>query len=513
MRAMSGSPLLGEVSRRQVLRRLGLATGAALGMSLVADLRAIAQPAKPVHVVILGAGLAGLCAAYELERRGHTVVLLEAETRHVGGRARTLRFEDGLYGEAGAMRIPERHTLTRQYVKELGLTLRPFVQSNPDAFVYLRGQRERIKNVRTLAKLYDLEGPEREKTPDDFWAEAVTRRLQALSDTDRADLSADTPETAAVRGLDQLSLQQLCEGAGLSPEAIDFLASVNGLGPELPTAATEHLREELRELWTRGFDEIVGGTDRLPAAFAARLRAKPRMGAQVVAIEQDPLRRRAAAIYLERGRPRRVEGDFVLCTLPFSVLSRLGIDRTFSGPKQRAIRELNYDSSTKVLALAARRFWETDDGIFGGGTYTDLPTGIAYYPADNAGARDPKVSARPAVMLASYTWGQAARRLAALAHGERAALALRHLARVHPQLGAAGMVRRTASWSWDNHPWSSGAFAWFLPGQHSALYRHVIAPEGRVIFAGEHASLSHTWMQGALESALRAVREILTTAG
>ena len=316
-----------------------------------------------------------------------------------------------------------------------------------------------------------------------------------------------------MRGLDQLSLQQLCEGAGLSPEAIDFLASVNGLGPELPTAATEHLREELRELWTRGFDEIVGGTDRLPAAFAARLRAKPRMGAEVVAIEQDPLRRRAAALYLERGRARRVEGDFVLCTLPFSVLSRLGIDRTLSGPKQRAIRELNYDSSTKVLALAARRFWETDDGIFGGGTYTDLPTGIAYYPADNAGARDPKVSARPAVMLASYTWGQAARRLAALAHGERAALALRHLARVHPQLGTAGMVRRTASWSWDNHPWSSGAFAWFLPGQHSALYRHVIAPEGRVIFAGEHASLSHTWMQGALESALRAVREILTAAG
>jgi tetratricopeptide (TPR) repeat protein len=132
---------------------------------------------------------------------------------------------------------------------------------------------------------------------------------------------------------------------------------------------TEHLREELRELWTRGFDEIVGGTDRLPAAFAARLRAKPRMGAEVVAIEQDPLRRRAAAIYLERGRPRRVEGNFVLCTLPFSVLSRLGIDRTFSGPKQRAIRELNYDSSTKVLALAARRFWETDDGIFGGGIY------------------------------------------------------------------------------------------------------------------------------------------------
>jgi monoamine oxidase len=507
---MPGALHLSDLSRRQFLRRLGIATGATLGASLFDDLRAIAQPAKPVHVVILGAGLAGLCAASELERRGHTAVVLEAETRHIGGRARTLRFEDGLYGEAGAMRIPERHELTRHYVKELGLTLRPFVQSNPEAYAYLRGQRERIKNVRNLARLYDLQGPEKEKTPDDFWSEAVVRRLQALTDAEKADLSADTPTTAAVRTLDQLSLQQLGEGAGLSQEAIDFLASATGVTTLLPSAATEHLREELLAVWAGRFDEIVGGTDRLPAAFAARLRAKPRMGCEVVAIEQDPLRRRAAAIYLERGRTRRAEGDFVLCTLPFSVLSRLPIERTFSGSKLRAIRELSYDSSTKVLALTARRFWELNDGIYGGGTYTDLPTGVTYYPADNAGARDPRVSARPAVMLASYTWGQQARRLAALSHAERSALALRHLTRVHPELGETQMVRRTASWSWDNHRWSSGAFAWFMPGQHSALHRNVVAPEGRIFFAGEHASLSHTWMQGAFESALRAVREILT---
>jgi monoamine oxidase len=507
---MRDTRLSADLSRRQFLRRLGFATGTVLGASLFDDLSAIAQPAKPLDVVILGAGLAGLCAAYELERRGHRVVLLEAETRHVGGRARTLRFEDGLYGEAGAMRIPERHELTRHYVKELGLALRPFVQSNPKAYYYLRGRRERIENVRALAALYDLQGPEKERTPDDLWAGSVGRRLRALDDAARADLSADVPATAAVRSLDQLSLQQLFESEGLSPEAIDFLASVNGLGPELSSAATETLREELGEIWSQRFDEIVGGTDRLPAAFLTRIRARPRMGSEVVAIEQQPLRRRAAAVYRERGQWRRAEGDAVLCTLPFPVLSRMHTEDAFSGPKQRAIRELNYDSSTKVLALTARRFWEIDEGIFGGGTYTDLPTGITYYPADNAEARDPKVSARPAVMLASYTWGQPARRLATLPHRERAALVTRYLTRVHPPFADPRTIRRSASWSWDNHPWSGGAFAWFMPGQHTALYRHVIAPEGRVFFAGEHASLSHTWMQGAFESALRAVREILT---
>lgn len=134
---------------------------------------------------------------------------------------------------------------------------------------------------------------------------------------------------------------------------------------------------------------------------------------------------------------------------------------------------------------------------------------VGVTPADNAAGRDPSVSAAPAVMLASYTWGQVARRWAALPHPERGRVALAHLARVHPQFTQPDIVRRTASWSWDTHPWSAGAFAWFTPGQHVALHRHIVAPEGRIYFAGEHASLTHAWMQGALESALVAVREIL----
>jgi monoamine oxidase len=509
MRSTSTAPL----TRRQFLRRLGIATGVTLGLGPLHDLRALAHPARPVHVVIVGAGLAGLCAALELERRGHTYAILEAETAHVGGRVRTLRFEGGLHGEAGAMRIPKGHALTRHYVTELGLSLRPFVQSNPEAFYFLRGRRERIKDVKRLNALYTLAEAERMQSPDDLWAGSLVKRLQSLSSQERAELAAPAPASAALRALDQQTLQQVLEAEGLSSEAIELLAVTYGMETLLDTAATEHLREEHNLVWGESFDEIVGGTDRLPAAFAARLRSKPRLGAEVVRLEQDPLRRRAAAVYREGNRLRWAEGDFVLCTLPFPVLSRLEVEPAFSGAKRRAIRELHYDASTKILAVTRRRFWEQDDGIFGGGTFTDLPTGTTWYPADNATARDPKVSASPAVLLASYSWGQAARRLATLAHTERTALALTHLARVHPQLARPGEVRRTASWSWDNHRWSGGAFAWFMPGQWSALHRHVVAPEGRIYFAGEHASLTHTWMQGALESALVSVREMLAEAG
>jgi monoamine oxidase len=306
--------------------------------------------------------------------------------------------------------------------------------------------------------------------------------------------------------------QQLFEAAGLSDEAIEFLATTSAAETLLASAATETLREELKEVWTQGFDELVDGTDTLASAFARNLNSKPKLGCSVIRITQDHLTRRAAAIYRERGAERRVEGDFVLCTLPCPVLTRIRFEPELSGPKARAIRRLNYDSSTKVLAIARRRFWEIDDGIFGGGTFTDLPIGTAYYPSDNALSKNPRVSAGAGVLLASYSWGQAARRLASLAHPERAATALQSLARVHPQLRDATLIRHTASWSWDNHPLAGGAFAWFMPGQHSALHRYIVAAEGRVHFAGEHASLTHTWMQGALESGLRAVREMLEAA-
>ncbi len=503
---------MSPLTRREFLLRLSALGGGITAASTFGALAAMADTATPLDIVVVGAGLAGLCAAYELEKRGHRVTILEADQRHVGGRTRTLRFADGLYGEAGAMRIPTRHDITRHYVGEFNLPLRKFVLSNPQAYYYLRGERQRIAHVAKLNRLYAMRDDERNKSPDDMWAQSVGKTTAALTPQERRELTGVTLTSDRVRLLDQMSLQQIFEAAGLSDEAIEFLSVTQGQEMELTTAATETIREEFLEVWSQGFDEIVGGTDRLASTFASKLRSKPKLGCEVVRLTQQPDRKRAAAIYRERGVEKRAEGDFVLCTLPFPVLTRIAAEPDFSGPKWRAIRELNYDSSTKVLVVCNRRFWETDDGIFGGGTYTDLPTGTTYYPSDNAEAKDPRVSQGPGVMLASYSWGEAARRLASLPHPERAAAVLQQLSRVHPQLRQPGVVRETASWSWDNHPYSGGAFAWFMPGQHTKLYPFMTAPEGRIHFAGEHTSLAHTWMQGALDSGLRAVQQMLAAA-
>lgn len=478
-------------------------------------LRAISIPAAPLRIIIVGAGLAGLCAAYELEQLGHEVVILEADASHVGGRVRTLRFDDDLYGEAGAMRIPKNHLITRHYVNHFKLQLRKFIQSNDEAYYFIRGQRVRLKDEELLKRLFCLTQAEQGMSLGDMWKLGLLRVLEGLIKQELDDLDSNVLDTAMVRALDQRTLQQLLEVAGLSEEAIDYLTSTWGLETSLPIASTELLREELKAVWTADFDEIVGGTDLLPRAFADHLKSKPRNGCEVVRLEQNLATRKASAIYRASGSQSlmREEGDFLLCTLPLPVLTRLEISPPFSGQKNQAIRQINYDSSTKVLAIAKHRFWEQDDRIFGGGSSTDLPTGFTYYPSDNANDKDPGVSAARSVMLASYTWGQPARRLAALPENDVKGFIVRNMAHLHPQVAQNDLVEKTVRWSWDNFKWSGGAFAWFQPGQHTALHKDLIKPEGRIFLAGEHTSLTHTWMQGALESAQRAVSEMIIAAG
>src|SRR3972149_1994892 len=99
---------------------------------------------QPQRVIVVGAGIAGLVAAYELLRAGHDPVIIEARQR-VGGRIYTMRdpFAPGLYAEAGAMRIPKAHSLTLAYLDKFGLTTSPFTMNNPKAFYYLGGRRRR----------------------------------------------------------------------------------------------------------------------------------------------------------------------------------------------------------------------------------------------------------------------------------------------------------------------------------------------------------------------------------
>jgi monoamine oxidase len=151
-----------------------------------------------------------------------------------------------------------------------------------------------------------------------------------------------------------------------------------------------------------------------------------------------------------------------------------------------------------------RRFWEEDDGIYGGATVTDLPVRRLNYPT-------PDPTTERGVLLASYTWSQDALQWGAMDEETRLEEALDDVARIHPQI--RDEYEAGASYAWYGDRWARGAFALFEPGQQSELHDDIVRPEGRVHFAGEHCSLYHAWIQGSIESALRATTEIAAAVG
>jgi monoamine oxidase len=441
-------------------------------------------------VLVIGGGMAGLVAAYELQRQGHKVTVLEAQNR-VGGRVYTLRsFAPGLYAEAGAMRIPRAHDLTLEYCRLFDLPLRPFVTGNPKGLVHVGGVRLTMQQALDEPEMlpFELAAHERGRTSEDLWQEA-TAEIREL-----VEQAGDEAWEEIVRRYDEYSLYEFLKEKGFSEGAIEYYAVMNFLESDMHNALVEILREDLGRAYV-DMVEIEGGMDRLPNAFYAALQDRVRMGVEVRAIEQDDT---FVTVHCRQGPDRfSLTGDYAICTLPFSVLRT--VERRFSRDKDRAIRQLNYHASTKVLIQVRRRLWETNDGITGGASVTDLPIRRLNYPT-------PDQSTTRGVLLASYTWGQDALQWGAMDPETRIEQALEDLEQIHP--GTLEEFEVGASHAWYGDRWARGAFAMFTPGQQTALHDAIVRPEGRVYFAGEHCSLYHAWIQGALESGIGAARAI-----
>jgi monoamine oxidase len=447
---------------------------------------------RPARVIVVGAGMAGLVAASTLLRAGHEPVLLEAQQR-VGGRVLTLRepFAPGLWAEAGAMRIPRSHALTHALIDRFGLDTLPFTMDNAEAYCYFGGRRVRHSELAgdPTALGFDV-APHERMAPGQLWGrelEPFKARLREQGDGAWDDITAE---------YDQYAIREFLELREWSEGAIEMFGLLFNQEALMNSSFLEMLREEIGGYYS-DLVYLDGGTDQLPRAFLPELGSLIRFGAKMVALDQSD---DGVTVHYRTAAGRYSEtGDYAIITAPFPVLRHVEVLTPFSRAKQRAIRQLHYDASAKVFLQFRRRFWEDDDGIVGGGTVTDLAVRNVYYP-------DHGRDTGRGVMLASYTWGEDAQRWGSLSPGDRLLQALEDVARIHPQ--AVEEFEVGASKMWHDDEFAGGAFALFDPGQQTLLYNAIIAPEGRVHFAGEHASLSHAWIQGAIESGLRAAAEI-----
>jgi monoamine oxidase len=390
------------------------------------------------------------------------------------------------------MRIPTTHKLTLHYCKQFGLTLNPFTMGNPKCYYYLGGKKFRIEECQANPALlpYDLGEVNQGKGVGQLWQETIK---------DLADLVAEKGDAAwdeIVKKYDEYSTQEFLEARGWNEDAIEAFGVLENQEAEMNYSFVEMLREDLGRYYTDLY-QIEGGTDRLPYALYEKLHAYVRFGAELTALDQDE---NSVTAHYKTSAGRFTEhGDYMILTMPFAPLRHIEILKPFSRGKQKAIRELHYDASAKIFMQCRRRFWEEDEGIFGGGTVTDLGIRNMYYP-------DHGRETGRGVLLASYTWSEDAERWGSLSPEDRIEQALEDVAQIHPQIVQEFEVG--ASIMWHDDEYAGGAFALFEPEQQTRLYADIISPEGRIHIAGEHASLQHAWIQGALESGLRAAWEV-----
>ena len=484
------------LDRRQFLHH-ALIGAAAISAAPIRHLTGVAVRSRgmpsPQSIIVIGAGMAGLSAALDLLAKGHDVTVLEARTRP-GGRVFTIRepFADGLYVEGGAMQVFDSHARVQRYIQQLGLEIDPIRPSPGIAIRHVMGKRIESKPGERIVWPFELNAAEREVDGRMLWQKYVAPAVREVAEAESND-----PLLRSLEKYDRITFSDFLRAQGASPAAMAILAiglpSGLGDGPDR-VSALDLLREAAHRQAAKQSFTIRGGTDRLPKALAAQLGDRIHYGTPVVRLEQQPNGVRVIAM---QGRaPRTFTGDRIVCAIPFTVLRRLEISPPFGGEKRTTVAQLRYTSVARVYVQTRTRFW-TADGLSGNAS-TDLPVmGVYERTINQPGTRG---------ILESYMAGANARRATASSEADRLTMTLAGMAKVYPRI--IEQYEGGTSKCWDEDEWARGAYAWFEPGQMMTLMPHVARPEGRIHFAGEHASTWPGWIEGALESAERVVREI-----
>jgi monoamine oxidase len=486
----------------------------ALGMGLMPEIRHVQRPelaplarGKRKSVVVLGAGIAGLVAAYELDRKGYEVQVLEASHR-AGGRNLTLRGGDlideagqpqicrfdpepHLFFNAGPARIPGHHAAVLEYCRELGVEIAPFINDNRNAWVQddaMFGGR-RIRNREYMA---DTRG---------FIAELMVKGLQP------AQLAAPFTQADYTQLLEYLrQFGELDDQFKYRGSSRAGTVSHDYTSPERrkkPLDFQELLQSRFMYLMNFGegddqsamMMEPVGGMDRIVSGFMKRVGRLVRTHSPVQAIRvQD---KGVEVVYRHKGQQHVVQADFCLNSIPMQLLA--GIDHNFPSDYADVFAAVPRGKLFKIGFQAKERFWERE-GIYGGISWTMQDIMQIWYPAHG-------IHRSKGVLLGAYTFSEGAgEKFARLPHQQRLELAIQQGEKVHPGYGSYIENGVSVCWHRMNHMLGC-ASQWSEP-LRAQWFKRLQEPLGHHYIIGDQASYHPGWQEGAVHSAFHALVDI-----
>jgi len=510
------------LTRREFLHHSGVVGGSGLVLGAMSAWGLFGCDAGPrprlsgrpegTRVLVLGAGLAGLTTGYELGRLGYDYRILEARDRvggviwtvrrgdeltEIGGGHQVCDFDEGQYLNAGPWRIPHHHSGILGYCRELGVPLEVFVNENEASWIYheesvglegpLVGRRVRLREVKA-----DMRGHVASLIAQGIDANRLDMPLSA---EDRERLVTYLASEGSLNGQD-LSYRGGSQRGYVVPRGIvpgevedphDFLSLLrSGVGTRLRSIGSLNQQATMFQ--------PVGGMDRIPLAFERAIGDRITLGTEVVSIRHTPDEVRVVCRDPRSGVEREEVADYCVCTLPPSVLA--DVDHDFSPPVAAAIESIGYSTSAKIGLQMKRRFWEEDDQIYGGHTYTNTLVGNLSFPSND-------YHAEKGVLLGLYRGAPIATLLAELPFEERIDHVLAEWSKVHPQIREEFETGFCVFWP--KVPFSVGGYALFPGEEH---YAALLEPDGRVFIASAAASYSPAWLEGAIASAWHAVETL-----
>jgi monoamine oxidase len=512
------------LSRRGLIHQVGKVGGVAAAYRTMAAMGLLAvpsayagPPALPPgnrqRIVIIGAGIAGMVLAWELRKAGYAPVILEARARP-GGRNWSLRGGDEvrentsvqrvewdrgehMYFNPGPARLPYHHEGILAYCRELGVALEVMSNDNRGALMQSdtgfdgRPQRNRevIDDIRgyiaeLAAKAIDRDALNQLVGTDD--KERIRAMLRAFGALDRDMAYKGSPRAGF----------SVPPGAGMQDGTPSQPLDLH----QILDAGFWQFETNFGEGWHQAATMMqpVGGMGRIGEAFGRRLRGVITYGAEVTALRRSGSGARIVWRDTKSRREHAIETPFVVITIPLPVLRTIPAD--FTADVRAAIAAVDYLPAGKVAFQAERRFWEQDDAIYGGISWTSRDITQVWYPS--AGLQQKK-----GILVGAYIWsddlGEA---FAAKSPDKRLADALDDGERLHP--GYRRHLTKGVSVAWKNIPYSGSAWAEWDREARAKYYGQLLKGDGPFLFAGEHMSYINGWQEGAVRSAHHTLDDI-----